>query len=154
MARLTKAYKQVALDEYLNATGRNTVVVQEFLEWLRPQTDHPAWHLLFHGTLEEKALEAEIQRCRKFINGLRCVVIRSVPTITPVTVPAWTSVATKRSEYASFDVNDATMRERELGVALGQLRSWGNRYSAIAETHGADISMELTALVARLEAAL
>lgn len=45
--RLTREARQRIVDEYLDATGAESVRPRDFLAWLEPLEDHAAWRLFF-----------------------------------------------------------------------------------------------------------
>ena len=56
MAYFSKKTKQRIMDDYLNATGRNTYDPKEFVMWLKDQPDHEAYKA-FWGTSDEELLQ-------------------------------------------------------------------------------------------------
>jgi hypothetical protein len=149
MMAFTSRDRQKIVDGYLNETGRNSFVPEEFIDWLKDQPDHEAYEW-FYGTDDATAArEWRISLARRMINGLRIVApVSMAPSeakVVHVTVrehPAFISpVATRKSGggYVAFDPNDAdSMAElRRQGVTA--LTSWLERYGAAFEAGGVDV---------------
>lgn len=152
---MERAYRQKIIDEYLNATGRNEFVPDDFLLWLAPQSDHRAWKIFYSKTDAEAAHEHRLSLARQFVSGLKIrVVVTAIETQrfdhlrvkveepTTFRVPAFVSPVARRTEgggYVSLDHTDAaTMRETYRQASQG-LASWVERWGDVAKMAGADI---------------
>ena len=160
MAYFSKKTKQRIMDDYLNATGRNTYDPKEFVMWLKDQPDHEA-HRAFWGTSdEEAAMQWRIDLARRFASGLRIVakteVIESeVRRIKVTEYPAYISPVTTRRQGGGYEPFDPESEEsqaelrRQAGV---QLAAWLNRYRGAAEQIGLDMTpLEKMAMILRDE---
>jgi hypothetical protein len=148
MAYFSKKTKQRIMDDYLNLTGRNIYVPEEFLLWLKDQPDHEA-HKAFWGTNDEDAaMQWRIDLARRFASGLRIVakteVIESEVRRVKVTeYPAYISPVTTRRQGGGYEPFNPDSEEsqaelrRQAGVALA---AWLNRYRGAAENVGLDMT--------------
>ena len=145
--RFSKHTKQRVIDEYMQATGTNMYVPEEFVTWLQGQPDHEAYEA-FHGRDEELLWQAKLDLAREFASGLRIVakteVIESGVTSVKVTeYPAYISPVKGRKDgggYEPFDPSDEDAQaelRRQAGV---QLAAWLNRYRGSAEHFGLDMT--------------
>ena len=71
--RFGKKDRQVIIDDYLNKTGRNTIVPAECHEWLSTQPDHPMYKVLEWDD-EKAAIKYRIQQIRQFFSGCRITI--------------------------------------------------------------------------------
>ena len=72
MAYFSKKTKQRIIDDYLQQTGNNMYVPQEFIDWLADRPDHEAYKA-FHGRDDELLNESKLDLARRFASGLRIV---------------------------------------------------------------------------------
>ena len=70
MAYFSKKTKQRIIDDYLQQTGNNMYVPQEFIDWLADHPDHEAYHA-FHGRDAELLNESKLDLARRFASGPR-----------------------------------------------------------------------------------
>lgn len=147
MSRFSKDTKQKIIDDYLNQTGRNLYVPEEFVAWLKPQPDHEAYDL-FHGMDDEEAANNyRIDLARRFASGLRItvkteIIESEVRAIKVTEYPAFISPRSTRREgggYVPFNPDDEISQSelrKQAGIALA---SWLNRYRGCAENIGLDM---------------
>ena len=155
MARLSKAERQEIVNDFLNQSGMNTFIPADFLTWLKPQEQHPAWDRFFSKSDAEAAQAWRVDQARAFVSDLRVKVLLPVaPVPTAVDVPVFVSVAQKSSWYQTLDPDDSKQRAAELGRGVSALPGWHQRYSWLATLHGCAIDAELGAAIARLESAI
>ncbi len=81
MAKLTRARRQVILDDYFQNTGRSRYVVGEFLDWLEPRTSHECWEWFFKLSDKEAARRWREGRARDFVSDLR-ITVKVHPPVT------------------------------------------------------------------------
>lgn len=152
---MDRAYRQKVIDEYLNATGRNELVPEDFILWLEPQTDHRAWPIFFTKTDEEAAHAYRLGLARQFISGLRIrIVVTPVETAkldhirvqmtepTAFRIPAFVSPVARRAEgggYAFADHTDPETMRESYRQASAALASWVERWGDLAKMAGADV---------------
>lgn len=165
LARFNKKTKQKIIDAYLNDTGRNVFVPEEFVLWLEDKPNHIAYKA-FHGQDDHLLWQAKLQLARQFVSGLRIVVKeevieRKTKTIQVKTTeyPAMISpVQTRKTGtggYISFDPespqSQAELR-KQAGIALA---AWLDRFRGCAEHVGMDLThIEDTVRVLRDDAAI
>ena len=159
MAYFSKKTKQRIIDDYLQQTGNNMYVPQEFIDWLADRPDHEAYKA-FHGRDAELLNESKLDLARRFASGLRIVakteVIESeVRRIKVTEYPAYISPVTTRrvgGGYEPFDP-DSEESQAELRRQAGvQLAAWLNRYRGAAEHIGLDMTpLEEMAMILRDE---
>lgn len=146
---LNKDQRQAAIDEYLAETRQNMVKAHQFIAWLRPQEDHPAWPWFFAITDEDAATAFRVQQFRRFANGLRihAEVHYSDPVTQEVSVrveklPAYVSPLAGRAHGGGYVRNDASPEAlEELRMQGGvHLRGWLKRYRVAFEAAGVDLS--------------
>ena len=159
MAYFSKKTKQRIIDNYLQHTGKNMFVPQEFIDWLADHPYHEAYKA-FHGRDEELLNEAKLDLARRFASGLRIVakteVIESeVRRIKVTEYPAYISPVTTRRQGGGYEPFDPESEEsqaelrRQAGV---QLAAWLNRYRGAAEHIGLDMTpLEEMAMILRDE---
>lgn len=147
MSRFSKDTKQKIIDDYLNQTGRNLYVPEEFVAWLKPQPDHEAYDL-FHGMGDEEAANNyRIDLARRFASGLRItikteIIESEVRAIKVTEYPAFISPRSTRREgggYVPFNPDDEISQSelrKQAGIALA---GWLNRYRGCAENIGLDM---------------
>lgn len=166
MAKFNKKTKQKIIDDYLNATGRNSFVPEEFVTWLADKPDHVAYKA-FHGQDEHLLWQAKLQLARQFVSGLRIVVREEVVTNSSrsidvvertVEYPAMISPTQSRKQgggYVSFDPQSPQAQaelRKQAGIALA---GWLDRFRGCAEHAGVDLShIEDTIRVLRDDAAV
>lgn len=147
MAGFDRTYRQKIVDEYLNATGRNHFVPVEFLEWLKPRSDHRAWAIFFGSTDEEAALQHRLSLVRNFVSGLRIRVTIANETESAsqvvVRVPAFVSTVSKGAEgggYVPVDIHDEPTLAELCRQASGDLARWVERHEGVARIAGVDVA--------------
>lgn len=156
MVRMTRKLRQETLDQFLADTGHNQLRGREFLDWLRPQVDHPAWNILFHGTLEEKALATELARFRQFTSGLRITVrTEELANVSHrfryaegqvESFPMWLSPVDDRHDgqgggYVPMDATDPLFQAELARQAATALKSWAERYGSVLRISGGDLDV-------------
>lgn len=147
MAYFSKKTKQRIIDDYLNVTGNNMFVPDEFVVWLADHPEHEAYHA-FHGRDEELLHAAKLDLARRFASGLRIVakteVIESEVRRVKVTeYPAYISPVTTRRQGGGYEPfnPDSEESQAELRHQAGvQLAAWLNRYRGAAEHIGLDMT--------------
>jgi hypothetical protein len=162
MAKFSKKTKQKIIDDYLNDTGKNSFVAEEFVTWLQDKPDHVAYNA-FHGQDDHLLWQAKLQLARQFVSGLRIVVKSEVVesevrSIKVTEYPAMISPTTTRRQgggYVAFDPESAQSQaelRKQAGVALA---AWLDRYRGCAEHIGVDLtSIENIVLVLRDDASI
>ena len=148
MSSFARKTKQRIIDEYLQATGLNMFVPEEFVTWLLDHPEHEVYQA-FHGRDEQLLWQAKLDLARRLASGLRIVVKQeevqqsSVVSIKVAEYPAYISPVSNRKEgggYEPFDPDDEASQEelrRQAGVALA---AWLNRYRGAAEHIGLDMT--------------
>ena len=148
-----KSNRQMIVDEYLNITGKNMFVPEEFVHWLSTQPDHEVYNMFFGASVEEEAHQNRIQKARRFVSGLRVTVKVQVQDSTVVKLrveekssreyPSMISRRSRRSQgggYEPYDPSDGELRVELKNQAGISLNAWLNRYRGIAEEFGQDLS--------------
>jgi hypothetical protein len=145
MSGFTKQRRQRIIDEYLAQTGNNTFKPGEFIDWLADKPDHEAYGAFYALDDAEAARAYRIELARRFVNGLRIVVVTETVETTTNTIithaedaPKYFSPPENRHTdgggYVAYDPTDAASVasfRREAATALG---SWKRRYwSALTE---------------------
>jgi hypothetical protein len=147
MSRFNKKTKQKIIDDYLNASGRNSFVAEEFVTWLQDKPDHVAYKA-FHGQDEHLLWQAKLQLARQFVSGLRIVVKEEIVhsksrEIKVTEYPAMISPLPTRWQgggYVAFDP-DSEVSQAELRKQAGvSLAAWLNRFRGCAENIGVDLT--------------
>jgi len=153
MAKFNKKTKQKIIDTYLNDTGRNAFVPEEFVTWLADKPNHIAYKA-FHGQDEHLLWQAKLQLARQFVSGLRIVVKE---TVVPSEVqnieviertvsreyPAMISRTSTRREGGGYDFFDPENQHdheelrKQAGIALA---AWLNRFRGCAEHMDLDLT--------------
>lgn len=150
MRGISKELRQQTVDAYLEATGREKILPAEFLEWLQPQHNHPAWAFFFGKSESELVQERRFEMVQGFISGLR-ITIRPTEFVKrstgglkvvsstfcpgsatePLEAPAFFSPVTARAKgggYVAFDPGDQSHRESWAEEAARRLDEWLTRY--------------------------
>lgn len=135
----SRAEKQRVIDEYLAATGANSFVPGEFIDWLSSKPKHPIYPVFFGLSDRECAREHRIELARKFVFGLRIQVKTEVKTskVTRVKVldyPAFISPLDGRKGgggYIPFDPKDPSAIDELRRQGAMAMQSWLNRYRAV-----------------------
>ena len=155
MAKFNKKTKQKIIDAYLNDTGRNAFVPEEFVTWLADKPSHIAYKA-FHGQDEHLLWQAKLQLARQFVSGLRIVVKETIvpsevqnievvetPVDRSVEYPAMISRTSTRRKGGGYDFFDPDSKHdheelrKQAGIALA---AWLNRFRGCAE----HINLDLT----------
>ena len=146
---MNKNERQAVIDEYLEQTGSDTVVPREFIDWMRPRTNHPAHRYFFARSDEEAAMEYRLSLFRQFASGLRVSfkVKYTDPVSTKVKIevrefPALISPVAGRKGgggYERFDPKSAASMSELQRQGAQALQSWLARYRGAAEAAGADV---------------
>lgn len=146
MPAFNRTYRQQVIDEYLNATRRNSFVPHEFLEWLEPQEDHRVWGVFFGKDDADAAHQYRLMLTRQFVAGLRIVVQAVAATETEpavmVKVPAFISPVASRREgggYVSVDVRETDTRREMCRQAAEALEAWVRRWAGVARLESVEI---------------
>lgn len=153
--RFGKRDRQAIVDDYLNKTGRNTIVPAEFHEWLSTQPDHPMYKVLEWDD-EKAAIKYRIQQIRQFFSGCRITI--KYKDVTPDTVdvtdsigisepkvlkfPTYISPIDGRAQgggYQKFDLDNPDTVAELCRQACRELRSWTKRYKGICAVKEVDI---------------
>jgi hypothetical protein len=145
MSGFTKQRRQRIIDDYMAATGSNLFKPGEFIDWLADKPDHEAYSAFYAIDDAEAARAYRIELARRFMNGLRIVVVTETVEIKTNTIITTTEDAPKYFSppenrhkdgggYAAYDPQDeasvASFR-KEAAMALG---AWKRRYwSALTE---------------------
>lgn len=145
--RLTREARQRIVDEYLDATGAESVRPRDFLAWLEPLVDHAAWRLFFGRDEADLARERREQLVRAFISDLRIRVRYAAPRASGVTtvrvaeVPMLVSPLSMRSTGGGYmRVEGAAGLEAVRAEAVQALRAWLKRYRGAFEAAGGSVS--------------
>jgi hypothetical protein len=151
LAKFNKKTKQKIIDAYLNDTGRNAFVPEEFVTWLADKPNHIAYKA-FHGQDEHLLWQAKLQLARQFVSGLRIVVKETVVPSTvqeievverTVEYPAMISPTNTRKQgggYISFDPESPQAQaelRKQAGIALA---GWLDRFRGCADHIDLDLS--------------
>lgn len=160
MANISRLVRQQTIDAYLEDTSREKVLTAEFLEWLQPQHNHPAWRYFFSATQEERDTYYYTARVSEFVSGLRITVKptefvrRSTGGMTvvgstfspggaePLEAPAFFSPVSDRAKgggYVAFDVDNQSHRENLAAEAARTLDQWITRYQLAIVDSGMSI---------------
>ena len=153
--RFGKKDRQVIIDDYLNKTGRNTIVPAEFHEWLSTQPDHPKYKVLEWDD-EKAAIKYRIQQIRQFFSGCRITIqYKDIPSesidasnsigISETKVlkfPTYISPIDGRAQgggYQKFDIHDPDTVAELCRQACRELRAWTKRHEGICVIKNIDI---------------
>lgn len=147
---MDRTYRQKIVDEYLNESGENRFVPQDFLDWLSDKPDHRAHSLFFAKSDADAAQAYRLGLVRSFVSGLRVTVavsmapFRAKKVNVTIRVPAYISPGSGRREgggYMAVDMADpATLREMARQAAL-DLRRVMERHDGIAKVMSIDLSV-------------
>jgi hypothetical protein len=143
MSKFSKHTRERVITDYLQRTGKNMYVPEEFVIWLQGQPNHEAYEA-FHGRDDELLWQAKLDLARDFVSGLRInvteeVVDSGVTTIKVTEYPSYISPVSNRKNgggYETFDPNSEESQaelRRQAGV---QLAAWLNRFRGSAENIG------------------
>lgn len=147
--KFNKQTRQRYIDEYLNATGRNTFIPGEFVDWLQGQPEHDLFKAFFGKGDEHAAREHRIHLARGMASGLRLTVShetvdeKKVVTVVSREYPAFVSAVAHRKDgggYVPFDAGDDAMQAELRRQAATALRSWLGRYRGVAEAGGISLA--------------
>lgn len=149
MRGISRELRQQTVDTYLEETGRGKFLPAEFLDWLQPQHNHPAWQFFFGKTEAELAHERRIELVQGFVSGLR-ITVRPTEFVQrstggfkvvgsafgpsasePLEAPAFFSPVTARATgggYIPFDPESSAHRESWAEEAARRLDEWISRY--------------------------
>ncbi len=165
MAGFAKRERQAVIDEYLNATGRNSFIPAEFLDWLGDRPDHPVYNLFFGMDDEAAARSYRVDMVRSWVSGLRISVQVQSQThqrigavsvrVRECTLPAMISPIGGRKSGGGYQPVDPENSEHLAEIyrqAAVDLARWIERYEGAMLLRGADLSM-MKQIVAELEAA-
>lgn len=145
--KLTKGDRQRIVDGYLAETSAEVFRAREFLEWLQPREDHPAWPVFFGRDEADLARERREQLVRHFVSDLRIRIRYSSATESGLVsfrvaeVPAFVSPLNWRAQsggYRRVDGDDALADVRSEGARA--LRAWLERYRGAFEVAGYDVT--------------
>ena len=158
---LTKEQRQAVMDEYMAETRANMVVPRDFIEWLRPQTDHPAHPHFFAKSDDDAAMEYRLALFRQFAAGLRIKVKveYSEPVTQNVSVvvrefPAYISPVGSRKSgggYVPMVPEYGPALDELLRQGAQSLQSWLRRYAGAFEKAGVDLT-PITEIAGQIEA--
>ena len=139
--------RQELVDRFLNETSANAFVIDDFLEWLEPQTENQFWDAFFGKSTDEMARLYQRDLVRQFISPLRFSV-RVAETETKTTelhfspertYPSLISPTENRRNgggYVGFDPENPAM-QAELRLQGAQaLRGWIGRYGGTLDEMG------------------
>lgn len=144
-------WKQRIVDDYLNASRRNSFVPGEFLAWLKDKPEHECYPIFYGMSDADAAAVHREELVRRWISGLRVVVRTEAAQTRQVgaievrehVVPRYHSPVAGRRDgggYIATDPSDPTHRA-ELGrQAAVALTSWLDRYAGTAGLLGIDTS--------------
>jgi hypothetical protein len=145
MGALTRADRQRIHDEYLNATGANTFVAEDFVDWLEDKPTHEAYGWFFGKTDAEAAKAWRIGRARAFVSDLR-ITIRRVELSpeavkvrvmqAPAVVSHYSARVRPKGGYTAFDPSSAEDQAELQRQAKVMLKGWlGRHESAVLQRH-------------------
>lgn len=157
MANFDRSYRQKIIDEFLNATGRNAFVPDEFLQWLKERPDHRAYSLFYAKSDGDAAAAYRMSLVRNFVSGLRISVRVSVaPAVATdidvqvsetsalsVRIPAFMSpMGNRRSGggYYPTDPSDPAVIRELARQAANDLRRVIERHEGVAALASVDIA--------------
>lgn len=153
--RFGKRDRQAIVDDYLNKTGRNTIVPAEFHEWLSTQPDHPMYKVLEWDD-EKAAIKYRIQQIRQFFSGCRITIkykdipSQSIDATNSIGIsepkvlkfPTYISPIDGRAQgggYQKFDLDNPEIVAELCRQACRELRAWVKRHDGICVIKEVDI---------------
>lgn len=159
MASFAMRERQRVIDEYLNASGANSFVPAEFLDWLKARPDHSVYPVFFGMSDESAARAHRLDMVRRWVSGLRVTVKVSQRTVNvgeitarEFVLPAMVSPLGARKTGGGYHpVGESALPELRLQAAAS-LSSWLERFGGAVEMSGIGVG-PIKEIVAALEAA-
>jgi len=138
---------QEALDDYLEQTGLEKVVAEDFRDWLAERPDHPLYERFLGEAQQDAARKWEVHKIRMAISGLRITVRQveakrhNVGGIAVKHYPAFHSPVPERQSGGGYvrtrpELKSSIANLRAEG--LMELRGWLDRYG---DAFGADADL-------------
>jgi hypothetical protein len=158
--------KQRIIDDYLNETGRNRFIPEEFINWLQHKPDHEMYDAFFGMDDSEAAHKWRVHQATLMVTGMRINQTVNVEPTKSTTFkvvekkasreyPAYISPVARRKDGGGFDAMDPEneTHQAELRRQAGnKLTNWLARYRGCAEHVGVDLQpVEHVALILRGE---
>ena len=159
----SKKTKQRIIDDYLNETGRNRFIPEEFINWLQHKPDHEMYDAFFGMDDSEAAHKWRVHQATRMVTGMRINQIVNVEPAKSTTLevkvsreyPAYISPVAGRKDGGGFDEMNPEDEEHQAELrrqAGNKLTNWLARYRGCAEHVGVDLQpVEHVALILRGE---